>query len=354
MTDPSSGAGTEAAAHRPTSDSPAASERRLTVSILVPNYDHAAHLPRQLDAVCGQTRTADEILVLDDGSTDDSVAVISEYVRQHPNLRLLRNHRNRGLPYTINRLLDEARGDCLVSAAADDMVLPQFLEKSMATLEQHPRAGMCVSEFVVMEPDGAIVNYSRKMPASFGLDGLDPYVPAEMFRECFRNRYLWISANTVVARRAAVREAGGFPPELEWHGDWFAFYAVALRHGICVIPEGLSVIRVNPGGYSDRGMKDRARQQRVLVALADTLKQRRNRDLLPVFRRHPALLSVFGREMALALRAAPRHWDLLMIYSAYLARRYWRTHSPYWRAVAAGRTRMLVDRLRRLAPRLHW
>ncbi len=46
------------------------------------------------------------------------------------------------------------------------------------------------------------------MPASFRLDGLDPYVPAEMFRECFQDRYLWISANTVVARRAAVREAG--------------------------------------------------------------------------------------------------------------------------------------------------
>ncbi len=60
------------------------------------------------------------------------------------------------------------------------------------------------------------------MPASFRLDGLDPYVPAEMFRECFQDRYLWISANTVVARRAAVREAGGIPPELEWHGDWFA------------------------------------------------------------------------------------------------------------------------------------
>jgi len=324
---------------------------RLTVSVLVPNYNQAELLPRQLDSVCGQTRSADEILVLDDGSTDDSVEIIARYEGKHPHLRLLRNEVNRGLGFSMNRLLEEARCDFLVSAAADDMLLPQFLEKSMAALERYPQAGMCISEFVTSETDGTIVNRSRQMPASFGVAGLPAYVPPDELRQRFRDRYLWMSSNTVVARRSAVQAAGGFLPELEWHADWFVFYAVALRHGTCVVPEGLAVIRVNPGGYSDLGMKDPTRQRRVLRAIADTLKAPRNRGLLPVFRRYPALLSVFGREMVLALRTTPRHWDLLIVYAAYLAKRYYRNHGPYWRAVVRHEVlRRLRECARQMAP----
>jgi glycosyltransferase involved in cell wall biosynthesis len=306
------------------------SPRRLTVSVLIPNYNHAMLLPRQLESVCAQTRPADEVLVLDDGSTDHSVQVIRGFAARHPQVRLLLNDRNRGLLYSINRLLREARGDCLVSAAADDMLLPGFLEKSLGALERHPDAGICVSEFVVIETDGRVVNYSREMPASFGLHGLPEYLTARDFRDRFRDGYLWISTNTVVARRAAVLAAGGFLPALKWHADWLAFYSVALRWGLCVVPEGLAAISVNPGGYSDVGMKNWAEQREVLRALVQTLKAPSHRDLLPFVRRRPALLSVFGRELAVALRGQPRHWDLLVPYTLYLGRRYWHTHFPYW------------------------
>jgi hypothetical protein len=324
---------------------------RPTVSVLIPNYNHAEFLPRQLDAVCGQTRSADEILVLDDGSTDNSVEIIARYERKYPNLRVLRNERNRGLSYSMKRLLDEAQCVFLVSAAADDMLLPQFLEKSMAALERYPQAGICVSEFVTMETDGTIMNRSQDMPGSFGLQGLPAYLPPDELRKCFRDRYLWMSSNTVVARRSAIVAAGGFLPELQWYADSFLFYAIALRHGICVVPEGLAVIRVSPGGYSDVGLRDPRRQRQVLRAVAGTLKAPGNRDLLHVFRRHPALLSIYGGEMIEALRGMPRHWDLLLPYVVYLARRSYRTHGSSWRAVVRHQVRgRLIESARRMAP----
>ena len=111
------------------------------------------------------------------------------------------------------------------------------------------------------------------------------------------------------------------------------------------------MIRVSPGGYSHAGMNDPMRQRRVLRAIADTLKSPRNRDLLPVFRDCPALLSVYGREMVVALRAAPRHWDLLIPYVVYLGKRYYRNHGSSWRACARYEVRRrLIERMQRAAP----
>src|SRR5258706_6562512 len=120
--------------------------RRATVALVMPNYNHARFLPTALDAVFAQTRPFDEVLVLDDASTDDSLRIIESYAPQYPALRVLRNERNQGVARSVNRLLKEVRSDYVVAAAADDCLRPQFLEKSMAALERHPEAGLCFSE----------------------------------------------------------------------------------------------------------------------------------------------------------------------------------------------------------------
>ena len=66
------------------------------------------------------------------------------------------------------------------------------------------------------------------------------FLSPETLRERLQQSYLWISANTAMASRAAVIQAGGFDNELRWHADYFAFLAVALRHGACCIPETLA------------------------------------------------------------------------------------------------------------------
>jgi glycosyltransferase involved in cell wall biosynthesis len=79
--------------------------RPATVAIVLSNYNHARYLPESLAAICGQTRPAGEILIIDDGSTDDSVAVIEDFARREPAIRVLRNERNLGLQASIARAL---------------------------------------------------------------------------------------------------------------------------------------------------------------------------------------------------------------------------------------------------------
>src|SRR5215475_5672750 len=85
-----------------------------TVSVLLPSYNHARYIGAALAALAGQTRLPEEILVIEDASTDDSLAVIESFQDELPQLRVLRNSRNLGVNDTINRGLLEARGSHVV------------------------------------------------------------------------------------------------------------------------------------------------------------------------------------------------------------------------------------------------
>ncbi|MBM3804581.1 MAG: glycosyltransferase family 2 protein [Acidimicrobiia bacterium] len=82
-----------------------------TLSVIIPNYNHAAFLPRSLGAILAQSVQPLEIIVMDDASTDNSVEVIESFVRRHPHIRLHRNARNLGVVANGNRAVDLAQGD---------------------------------------------------------------------------------------------------------------------------------------------------------------------------------------------------------------------------------------------------
>src|ERR1700674_5961017 len=93
------------------------------LSVVLPNYNHARLVGRALAALLGQKRVADEIIVIDDGSTDDSVRVIDGIAAGAPAIRVLHNANNIGVIATLQRGLEAARGKYVYFAAADDWIL---------------------------------------------------------------------------------------------------------------------------------------------------------------------------------------------------------------------------------------
>jgi glycosyltransferase involved in cell wall biosynthesis len=301
-----------------------AARAQITITVILTNYNHSRYLRESLDAICAQTRPADQIVVIDDGSTDDSLATIRSFAALEPNMLVLENGTNRGVQASIARALGAAAGDYVVWAAADDILMPRFLERGEMLLREHPEAGLVFSRLATfIDGTGEERHYKgdEESLIAFNLGREPTYLDPPAFMKRLETSYLWMSGNTVIANRRKLLEVGAFIPELEWHSDWFAFYAVALRNGACTVPETLAMMRVLPETYSSSGMRSPKRQRAVLGAILDVFGRPENQDLRRKIVARPCILSPFGRQMLRVLSTRPQDFDVFLRYLTWHADR---------------------------------
>jgi glycosyltransferase involved in cell wall biosynthesis len=295
-----------------------------TVAVALCNYNHAKYLPDSLGHICSQTRPADQILVIDDGSTDDSWDIIQTFAHDHPNLQAHANGRNLGLEASIAKALELVRCEYLVWAGADDRLLPTFLERNMAILGDHRNAALSFSEVVVLKGDSEEIDRFSTNPAApriFDLSDLPVFLSPDQLRKRMKQGYLPIASNTAVLRTDALRAFGGFPAALRWFADSFTCTALAMRDGACVLAEPLALIRSRPESYSQT-MRDVAQQTRVLNAVLELLARPELSDIRAFIRDCPSNLTVYDPLILSLCAKRPRDWDLFAAYAR------WKIYEP--------------------------
>ncbi len=115
------------------------------VSVIMPVYNGAKYLGEAIESILGQTYKDFEFLILNDGSTDESLAIVRSFDDRR--IRVIDNGRNLGLIATLNRGFEEAKGDYLVRMDADDRARPQRIHRQLDYLEKNPAVGV-VGSFV--------------------------------------------------------------------------------------------------------------------------------------------------------------------------------------------------------------
>ncbi len=219
-----------------------------TLSVIVCNYNHAHYLPEALQAILDQSLRPLEVIILDDGSTDNSVEIIEEFARKNPIVRLYRNEQNQGVLLSGNRALNLAVGEYIYWGAADDRVCPGFFEKSMDLLAQYPQAGLCSALLQLIGQDGVDKGWI-KTPVISPTAG---FLPPEKVLVTLTRYGFWFTGQTIIFRRdAMLRETGGYMPELAHRADHFVDLVVALKYGACFIPEVLATYRILDSGYAE-------------------------------------------------------------------------------------------------------
>lgn len=216
------------------------------------NYNHGRFLHASLGSLLVQSYRPDEILVIDDASTDNSVEIIQSFAEKEPSIRLIKNKTNIGPLHNTNKLLDIASGDYIHCAGADDQLLPDFLKQSMNLLADYPAAGLCST-------------LSRSIDEGSKDKGIFPspvvsnkasYISPEQAKALLFKYGSWMKGNTVVYKKNMLLEAGGYNPELKSYADGFAQQVIARRHGACFIPEALACFREMTTNYSVTALND--------------------------------------------------------------------------------------------------
>jgi glycosyltransferase involved in cell wall biosynthesis len=205
-----------------------------TLSVVLPNYNHSKLIERALRALTTQETAPDEIIVIDDASTDDSARVIERFAVNSPAVKLLRNAQNLGVIPTLERGLRTSRGKYVYFAAADDFVLPGFFQNALQRLEANPDLSLFCGEAVLVE--GRTNQPFAMRPAVWPRMTAGRVDPARV-RRLLKTTDNWILTGSSVFRRSCVLWAGGFDARLGPFADGILARKLALKFGFFFEPK---------------------------------------------------------------------------------------------------------------------
>jgi glycosyltransferase involved in cell wall biosynthesis len=220
--------------------------REPVVSVVIPAFNAAEFIGQTLDSVLGQTLARLEVIVIDDGSTDETNAIVERFAESDPRIRLV-HQENAGVGAARNTGIRLARGRYVAPLDADDVWLPEKLQKQVARMEE------CGSE------TGMVYCWSHLIDGAGRLVGVNAPVTIEgRVPRALIVRYVIGNASVPLFRATALSDVGGYLTRADQGGvqgceDWDLTLRVAERHDVRVVPERLVLYRQVISGISSRG-----------------------------------------------------------------------------------------------------
>jgi glycosyltransferase involved in cell wall biosynthesis len=198
------------------------------VSVIIPTYNCGRYVGEAIDSVLNQTYKAIEIIVVDDGSTDDTKESI---LRHYPSVRYFYQH-NGGAARARNRGLREARGELIAFLDADDLWLPTKIEKQVAYFSKHPDVGLLSTNQTYQSVTGVVRHDPGKWERLFVGDSI---------KDIFL--YSGLATPTVMVRREVLERVGDFEENLVVAEDDNLWMRIAMEYKIALIDEPLVIVR---------------------------------------------------------------------------------------------------------------
>jgi hypothetical protein len=221
-----------------------------TVSVIVPSYRHADHLPMRLESVLNQTFQDFELIILDDASPDNSRDVIARYLRD-PRVSFHPNETNSGSTFKQwAKGLGLARGEFVWIAESDDFAEPTFLKSLLELAQRHPTAGLLYCQSDLVDERSGFVRPMLEHYHVFGdpdrwrrdhfNGGRDEIASYLMLRNIIPN------ASACLFRRAALTAIGGPVVDYKLCGDWVTYARLLMVSDIAFCGETLNHFRLHP------------------------------------------------------------------------------------------------------------
>jgi len=226
------------------------------ISVITPVYNNAPYMREALDSILDQTFGDFEYILINDGSTDNSLEIIEEYAQKDPRIRIA-SHGNKGYIAALNEGLDVARAEFIARMDADDVSLSDRFEKQIAYLRAHPECVVVGGRVLLIDSEGAPL---REMCDETTHDEIDAAHLA--------GRGGTIVHPAMMARRSAIDSIGKYSDAYPWAEDLDFFLRLAEVGRVANLPGVILRYRqhLSSIGYS----KSEVQQKSTIAVVRDT------------------------------------------------------------------------------------
>lgn len=231
------------------------------VSVVMSTCNNAAFLPLALESIAQQTFTDFEWIVVDDGSTDETAAILARYTDVR--LRRIVHGERQGLARSLNEAIALCRGTYIARMDGDDVALPGRLAQQVAFLDAHPAVGLLGTGFMYIDGSNAV----QGVEPVFATDA--EIRPRLLIHNCFGH-------GTVMVRREVLESVGGYDESYRFAQDYDLWLRIAERYEVANLPEFLYCWRKS--GVSVTAMHGGEQEQYAARAKASAIA----RGILPV------------------------------------------------------------------------
>lgn len=210
------------------------------VSIIMPAFNAEEYIEQAIQSVLRQTYTDWELIVIDDGSSDNTATILSKLADFDSRILFFENKKNSGASYTRNRAVEMAKGEWIAFLDSDDLWEPQKLEKQVALCDKYPDMAICYTASAFIDNNGARYNY------------IMPAIEKLTYDVLLRKNIM--SCSSVMIRTSIMKEIK--MPGDKLHEDYFVWLTALRKHKFAYgINEPLFIYRLHTNSKSSNRIK---------------------------------------------------------------------------------------------------
>ncbi|MEZ0148364.1 MAG: glycosyltransferase family 2 protein [Candidatus Reddybacter sp.] len=208
----------------------------MKISAVVPTYNNAKYIEDAINSILAQTHPVDEIIIIDDGSSDDTEALIDTIAKKTNGIIYIKQH-NQGPSSARNRGIAAAGGDWLAFLDADDLWTPEKIALQIEALKKEPQLKLIAADMNEIDQQGtpileSVLAKHQLLDKFQGLGG--KAVPNALAALLTKN---FIPTGTVLIERASLEAAGGFNTNIRFGEDLELWAKIAADHPISCLPQ---------------------------------------------------------------------------------------------------------------------
>ena len=229
------------------------------ISVIIPTYNAAKYIEETLQSVINQTYNNIEIIVVDDGSTDQTEAILQSY--KDPRLVYIKQANSGGPAKPRNTGIAASKGEYIAIFDSDDLMTPNKLSIELEALKRTPNSAFCCSNYSMIDDKGCLITadlwetnkaYQKLNKTRKDSFGNILFRPGEIVNSILLHNF--IASSSMLIRKNVFQSLGGFDETLQNTDDYDMWLRMSPLYSCICVPQALHHYRVREGNITSRGI----------------------------------------------------------------------------------------------------